>query len=74
MQRDQSEKAIEEFKTAISLSQTPNPQLYFRMGEIYANSGKNAEAVEAFTKASELGRGTIIQQYADKRIGELRKK
>jgi tetratricopeptide (TPR) repeat protein len=74
MQRDQSEKAIEEFKTAISLSQTPNPQLYFRMGEIYANSGKNAEAIEAFTKASELGRGTIIQQYADKRIAELKKK
>jgi len=74
MERDQSAKAIEEFKTAISLSQTPNPQLYFRLGEIYANSGKNSEAIEAFSKASELGRGTVVQQYADQRIAELKKK
>jgi tetratricopeptide (TPR) repeat protein len=74
MERDESAKAIEEFKTAISLSQTPSPQLYFRLGEVYANSGKNREAIEAFTKASELGRGTVIQQYADQRIAELKKK
>jgi tetratricopeptide (TPR) repeat protein len=74
MERDDLAKAIEEFKTAISLSQTPNPQLYFRLGEVCANSGKKPEAIEAFTKASELGRGTVLQQYADQRIAELKKK
>ena len=74
MGRDESAKAIEEFKTAISLSQAPNPQLYFRLGEVYADSGKTNEALEAFTKASELGRGTVLQQYADQRIAELKKK
>jgi tetratricopeptide (TPR) repeat protein len=74
MERDESAKAIDEFKTAISLSQTPNPQLYFRLGEVYASSGKTDEALEAFTKASELGRGTVLQQYAEQRIAELKKK
>jgi tetratricopeptide (TPR) repeat protein len=74
MERDESAKAIAEFNTAISLSQTPNPQLYFRLGEVCANSGKNEEALEAFAKASELGRGTVLQQYADQRIAELKKK
>jgi len=74
MGRDESAKAIEEFKTAISLSQAPNPQLYFRLGEVCANSGKTNEALEAFAKASELGRGTVLQQYADQRIAELKKK
>jgi len=74
MERDESAKAIGEFKTAISLSETPNPQLYFRLGEVYANSGKTEEALEAFTKASELGRGTVLQQYAEQRIAELKKK
>ena len=74
MGRDESGKAIEEFKTAIALSQSPNPQLYFRLGEIYAHSDEDTEAVEAFKKASELGRGTVLQQYADQRISELMKK
>jgi tetratricopeptide (TPR) repeat protein len=74
MQRDDSGKAIEEFKAAISLAAKPNPQLYFRLGEVYANEGKKAEAIEAFTKASELGQGTVLQKYADDRIQELRKK
>jgi tetratricopeptide (TPR) repeat protein len=73
MQGDESAKAIDEFKTAISLAEQPNPQLYFRMGEIYANEGKKDEAINAFTKASQLGQGTIVQRYADDRIQKLKK-
>jgi tetratricopeptide (TPR) repeat protein len=73
MERDQTEKAAEELKTAISLTQKPNPQLYFRLGEVYANEGKNQEAIEAFTKASELGQGTVLQKYAADRIQALKK-
>jgi tetratricopeptide (TPR) repeat protein len=72
--RDESAKAIEEFKTAISLIQAPNPQLYFRLGEFCANSGETNEALEAFAKASELGHGTVLQQSADERIAKLKKK
>jgi tetratricopeptide (TPR) repeat protein len=71
MNRDDTGKAIEEFNTAISLAVKPNPQLYFRLGEVYANVGKKAEAIEAFSKASELGRGTAVQKYAQDRIQEL---
>jgi tetratricopeptide (TPR) repeat protein len=73
MHRGDSGKAIEEFKTAISLTTMPNPQLYFRLGEVYANEGKKAEAIEAFTKASELGQGTALQKYADDRLEALKK-
>lgn len=74
MERDESAKAIEEFQTAISLATSPNPQLYFRLGEVYANDGKKAEAIEAFKKASELSQGTPLQKYADDRIDALKKK
>jgi tetratricopeptide (TPR) repeat protein len=73
MERDQTEKAAEEFKTAISLTAKPNAQLYFRLGEVYANEGKNKEAIEAFTKASELDQGTVLRQYAAERIEALKK-
>lgn len=73
MQHDDSAKAIEEFKAAISLAEKPNPQIYFRLGEIYANEGKKSEAIDAFTKASQLGQGTLLQQYADERIEALKK-
>jgi len=73
MLRDDSKKAIEEFRTAIGLVERPNPQLYFRLGEVYANSGEKEKAIEAFTKASELGQGTVLQKFADERIAELKK-
>jgi len=74
MERDDDAKAIEEFKTAISLSEKPNPQLYFRLGEVCETSGKKAEAIDAFTKASKLGSGTVLQQYADRKIADQTKK
>jgi len=73
MHRDELSKAIEELRTAISLSEGSNPQLYFRLGEAYADNGKKAEAIEAFTKASELGRGTALQKHAEERIQALKK-
>lgn len=73
MEREQAQKAAEEFKTAISLTEKPNAQLYFRLGEVYVDEGKKNEAIEAFTKASELGEGTVVQKYAAERIEELKK-
>ena len=73
LQKDEPDKAIEEFKTAVSLETTPDPQIYYRLGEVYANEGKKTEALEAFTKASELGRSTPIKDLADQEIEKLKK-
>jgi tetratricopeptide (TPR) repeat protein len=73
LQKDESDQAIEEFKTAVSLEATPDPQIYYRLGEVYANEGKKTEALEAFTEASELGQGTPIKDFADREIEKLKK-
>jgi tetratricopeptide (TPR) repeat protein len=72
MQQDKSDQAVEEFKKAISLSQPPKASLYFRLGEIYSNTGKKQEAIEAFSKAAELGKGTVIETYANQSMREVR--
>jgi tetratricopeptide (TPR) repeat protein len=65
--------AAGEFKTAISLTAQPRAQYYYRLGDAYSSGGKNAEALDAFTKAAELGKGTVMEQLAQKRIDELKK-
>jgi len=72
---DQGElaKAEENYKTAISKSDTPNPADYYRLGEVYAGENKLADAINAFTKAGQLAQGTIIQQLADQQIQALKK-
>ncbi len=72
MQRDKMGKAIEDFKVAISLSVRPNPQFYFRLGEIYENDGKNTEAIEAFSKAAELAQGSPLGLRAGQRAQKLK--
>jgi len=71
MQRDKYNEAIEEFKKAISFSQPPKASLYFRLGEIYSNVGEKQQAIEAFSKAAELGKGTVIETYATRSLKEL---
>jgi tetratricopeptide (TPR) repeat protein len=67
-------KAEQEFKTAVTTTDHPDPQDCFRMGEAYAMDGKVDDAIEAFGKASELGQGTLIKTYADQRIEEMKKR
>jgi tetratricopeptide (TPR) repeat protein len=71
MQQDKYDEAIEEFKQAISFSHPPKASLYFRLGEVYSNAGKKQEAVAAFSKAAELGKGTVIETYANQSIKEV---
>jgi len=71
MQGDKNDEAIEEFKKAISLSQPPKASLYFRLGEVYSTTGKKQDAIEAFSKAAELGKGTVIETYANQSIKDL---
>jgi len=63
--------AINEFQQAIKLSSSPKATLYFRLGEIYSNAGKKQEAIDSFTKAAEIGKGTVIETYARQSIQQL---
>jgi tetratricopeptide (TPR) repeat protein len=67
-------KAEQEYQTAVTTTARPDPRDYFRMGEAYAMDGKLDDAIQAFTKASELGQGTMIKAYADQRIEEMKKR
>ncbi len=71
--RDDSAKAVEEFNVAIKTTAHPTAQYYYRLGEAYTSDGKTNEAIEAFKKASELGKGTAMEQLATKRLAELKK-
>jgi tetratricopeptide (TPR) repeat protein len=67
------EKAEQEFNTAVTTASRPDPRDYYRLGEAYRMDGKLDDAIQAFTKASELGQGTTIKTYADQQIGEIKK-
>jgi len=71
LHRDNFAKAAEEFKAAIASSVNPNPVNYYRLGEAYENGGKIDLAIEAFKNASDLGEGTAIKDFADKKLAEL---
>jgi tetratricopeptide (TPR) repeat protein len=68
------EKAEQEFTTAVTTTAHPDPRDYYRMGEAYAMDAKWDDAIQAFTKAGDLGQGTLIKTYADQQIGEMKKK
>lgn len=72
--REELAKAQQEYEMAVSLTTTPTPQDYFRLGETLAIQNKVDEAIQAFTKASELSQGTVLKTYADQRIEGLKKR
>jgi tetratricopeptide (TPR) repeat protein len=67
-------KAEQEFNTAVTTTDRPDPQDYFRMGEAYAMDGKVDDAIQAFTKASELGQGTVVKTFADRQLEAMKKR
>jgi tetratricopeptide (TPR) repeat protein len=67
-------KAEQEFTTAVTTTGHPNPSDYYRMGEAYGLEGKLDDAIQAFTKASEFGQGTLIKTYADEQVAQLKQK
>jgi tetratricopeptide (TPR) repeat protein len=73
LMRADPDQAVREFKAAISASPQPNPQYYYRLGEVYASAGKKAEALDAFRQAAAAGRGTVIEQYANRKLEALQK-
>lgn len=74
MHQEDFDKAVTEYKAAISASPKPPFQYYYRLGEAYASEGQTAQAVEILHKASDVARGTPMQKYADDFIAELQNK
>lgn len=72
--KDELGKAEKEFEQAVTMAERPNAQDYFRLGEAYSIDGKLDQAIQAFTKAGDLGQGSVIKTYADQRIQELQKR
>jgi len=71
--KDELAKAGEEFRTAVTTDR-PDPTDYYRLGEVYKMEGKLDDALGAFTKASDIGQGTMIKAYADRQIEEVKKR
>lgn len=69
--KDELAKAEQEYKTAVS-GDNPDPQDYYRLGEAYTMDGKTDEAIDAFSKASQLSQGSPLQALADKQIAKLK--
>ena len=74
MQRERFDKAVAEYQAAISSTKKPTFQYYYRLAEAEASMGNVSEAIAALQKASELGRGTPMQKYADDFMSELQQK
>jgi len=66
-------KSEKEYQMAVS-APNPNAEDYFRLGEAYAMDNKTDQAIEAFTKASQLSQGTPLQTYADQRLKAMKDK
>ena len=61
-----------EFNLAVSGTDQPDPNAYYRLGEACRLQGKADEAIAAFTKASELGSG-VVKQYAQQQVQALKR-
>ena len=72
LRRDRSAKSQEEFKIAISLTSSPDPIDYYRLGEAYSDQRKYDEAIEAFEKAAELSTNPIVDQLATEQVQKLK--
>jgi tetratricopeptide (TPR) repeat protein len=64
-------KAEQEFKTAVTTTDHPAPQDYYRMGEAYKMDGKLDDAIQAFTSASQTA---ALKPFADQQLEELNKR
>jgi tetratricopeptide (TPR) repeat protein len=65
-------KAEQEYKAAVTGTDKPNPEDYFRLGEVYQMENKIDDAIDAFTQCSKLSQGPL-QAMAGQQIDKLKK-
>jgi tetratricopeptide (TPR) repeat protein len=69
---DELGKSENEYKLAIAATPNPNPEDYFRLGEVYTFEKKNQDAIQAFTKVVELANNPTLKSYAQQHIDKLK--
>src|SRR5690606_28319003 len=71
MQSRQFDRAIDRFKTVISVQ--PDAESYFYLATSYENIGLKREAITAFEKSRELAADPTLTQFINRKIDELSK-
>ncbi len=71
MQSRQFDRAIERFKTVVSLQ--PDAESYFYLATSYENIGLKHEAIAAFEKSRDLAADPTLTQFINRKIDELSK-
>lgn len=72
MKSGQFDKAIDRFKTVISIQ--PDAESYFYLATAYENLKQNKEAVDAFLKSKSLAKNTTLNEFIDKKVAELQQR
>jgi hypothetical protein len=73
--QDELAKSEAEYRLALSSAANPNAEDYFRLGEVCGYENKVDDAIQAFTKASQLSADNpALKNLADQRIAELKSK
>jgi tetratricopeptide (TPR) repeat protein len=68
-------KAEAEYKLAVTATANPNPEDYFRLGEVLGFENKTEDAIQAFTKVSQLSQDNpALKSEAEKKIAQLKSK
>jgi tetratricopeptide (TPR) repeat protein len=73
-QEENFDEALTQYQLAISSTNKPTFQYYYRLAEAYASVGQVPQAIDALQKASDVARGTPMQKYADDFMAELRQR
>jgi len=71
MQSRQFDRAIDRFKTVISVQ--PDAESYFYLATSYENIGLKREAITAFEKSRDLAADPTLTQFINRKIDELSK-
>ncbi len=69
MKSNQFQKAIDRFKTVISIKESP--EAYFYMATSYENLGQKKEAIEAYQKSKQLAADPGLSGFVDQKIKTL---
>ncbi|MBK1440602.1 tetratricopeptide repeat protein [Parapedobacter sp. ISTM3] len=71
MQSRQFDRAIDRFKTVVSIQ--PDAESYFYLATSYENIGLKREAIAAFEKSRDLAADPTLTQFINRKIDELSK-
>ncbi len=69
MKSGQYEKAVERFKTVISLA--PSAEAWFYLASSYENMGMKSDAIGAYLKTKEIAADPNMSQFVDRKVNEL---